>query len=33
MSEEDLLKQPLAGSLFIVKDCGYKGLPAQKFKG
>lgn len=33
MREEDLLKQPLAGSLFVVKDCGYKGLPAQKFKG
>lgn len=31
--EEDLMKQPLAGSLFVVKDCGFRGLPAQKFKG
>ena len=33
MREEDLIKQPLAGSLFVIKDCGFKGLPAQKFKG
>ena len=33
MREEDLEKQPLAGSLFVVKNCGYKGLPAAKFKG
>ena len=33
LSEEDLIDQPLAGCLFVVKDCGYKGLPAQKFKG
>jgi sugar lactone lactonase YvrE len=33
MSEEALKQQPLAGSLFVVKDCGFKGLPAAKFKG
>ena len=33
MSEEALQQQPLAGSLFVLKDCGYKGLPAAKFKG
>lgn len=33
MSEEALKEQPLAGSLFVLKDCGYKGLPAAKFKG
>jgi sugar lactone lactonase YvrE len=33
MSEEALKEQPLAGSLFVVKDCGFKGLPAAKFKG
>ncbi len=33
MPEEILMKQPLAGSLFVIKDCGFKGLPAQKFKG
>lgn len=33
MNEEALKQQPLAGSLFVLKDCGYKGLPAAKFKG
>ena len=33
MSDEALQQQPLAGSLFVLKDCGYKGLPAAKFKG
>jgi sugar lactone lactonase YvrE len=33
MGKEALQQQPLAGSLFILKDCGYKGLPAAKFKG
>lgn len=33
MPEEDLKQQPLAGCLFVVKDCGFKGLPAAKFKG
>jgi sugar lactone lactonase YvrE len=33
MSDEDLQNQPDAGKLFVVKNCGFKGLPAQKFKG
>jgi sugar lactone lactonase YvrE len=33
MSEEALKEQPLAGSLFVLKDSGFKGLPAEKFKG
>ncbi len=33
MNEEDLKKQPLAGQLFVIKDCGVKGLLAAKFKG
>jgi sugar lactone lactonase YvrE len=33
LSEEDLQNQPDAGKLFVVKDCGVKGPPAQKFKG
>ncbi len=33
MSEEALKEQPLAGSLFVLKNCGFKGLPAAKFKG
>ena len=33
LNEEDLASQPLAGCLFIVKDCGCKGIVAQKFKG
>lgn len=32
MSEEALIKQPDAGKLFVVKNCGVKGTPAQKFK-
>ena len=31
LSDEELLKQPLAGSLFVIKDSGYKGLPANTF--
>ncbi|HYK48024.1 MAG TPA: SMP-30/gluconolactonase/LRE family protein [Parafilimonas sp.] len=33
LSEEELSSQPLAGCLFVVKDCGYKGTATQKFKG
>jgi sugar lactone lactonase YvrE len=33
LNEESLQKQPHAGKLFIVKNCGVKGTPAQKFKG
>lgn len=32
LSEEDRQKQPDAGKLFVVKNCGIKGRPAQKFK-
>ena len=32
LSEEELIEQPLAGSLFIIKNCGFTGLPAFKFK-
>src|SRR5205809_7284006 len=33
MSTEDLHMQPHAGKLFVIKNFGVKGLPAQKFKG
>ena len=33
MSEDALQQQPHAGKLFVVKNCGCKGLPAEKFKG
>ncbi|MBV9963204.1 MAG: SMP-30/gluconolactonase/LRE family protein [Parafilimonas sp.] len=33
MSEELLKQQPHAGKLFVVKNCGAKGLLAKKFKG
>jgi sugar lactone lactonase YvrE len=33
LTEEELLEQPLAGSLFVVRNCGYKGLPAFEFNG
>ncbi len=28
---EELQKQPLAGSLFVIRNCGYEGLPAFEF--
>lgn len=31
LSEEELKQQPLAGSLFVVSNCGYTGLPADRF--
>lgn len=31
LGKEELGKQPLAGSLFVVRNCGHKGLPAYKF--
>jgi sugar lactone lactonase YvrE len=31
LTEDDLEKQPLAGSLFVIHNCGYKGLPAFEF--
>ena len=30
--EAELLKQPLAGALFVWKNSGYKGMPMVKFK-
>lgn len=31
LSETELAQQPLAGSLFVVKNCGYNGLPSFEF--
>lgn len=31
LSEKELVNQPLAGSLFVVKDSGWQGLPAHEF--
>ena len=31
LSEEALAAQPLAGEFFVVKNCGFKGLPAFEF--
>ncbi len=31
LSENELKKQPLAGSLFVWKDCGFTGMPAFEF--
>lgn len=33
MTEDELQKQPLAGSLFVVRNCGFTGLPAFEFEG
>ena len=32
LTEGELKKQPLAGSLFVVRNCGYKGVLAFEFK-
>ena len=32
LNEAELGKQPLAGSLFVIKNCGYKGIPANEFR-
>ncbi len=32
LDESDLVKQPLAGSLFVYKNIGPRGLPADKFR-
>ena len=32
LSEQELAMQPLAGSLFVIRDCGFKGLPAYEFQ-
>ncbi|MEJ7821683.1 MAG: SMP-30/gluconolactonase/LRE family protein [Chitinophagaceae bacterium] len=31
LTEHELEKQPLAGSLFIIRNCGFKGTPAFEF--
>lgn len=31
LTETELKDQPLAGSIFVVKDCGFTGMPATKF--
>ncbi len=31
LSEEELKRQPLAGSLFVIENCGYTGMPANIF--
>ncbi|WPU92052.1 SMP-30/gluconolactonase/LRE family protein [Mucilaginibacter sabulilitoris] len=31
LSDDDLKNQPLAGALFVWKNCGYKGMPAFEF--
>jgi sugar lactone lactonase YvrE len=31
LSEEALKKQPLAGALFVIPDCGFRGMPAFEF--
>ncbi|MFX0557828.1 SMP-30/gluconolactonase/LRE family protein [Maribacter sp. CXY002] len=31
LTDEELKNQPLAGSLFVIKNCGYQGVPAFKF--
>ena len=33
LTDEELQRQPLAGSLFVVKNSGYEGLPAVRFAG
>ena len=33
LTDEQLTAQPLAGSLFVVKDCGFSGLMPAKYKG
>ena len=32
LSENELKRQPLAGSLFVVQKCGFKGMPAFEFR-
>jgi sugar lactone lactonase YvrE len=32
LSQKQLQREPLAGSLFVIKNCGYKGLPACEFR-
>ncbi len=32
LTDDELQKQPLAGSLFVIRNCGFTGLPAFEFK-
>ena len=32
LSEKELAEQPLAGSVFVITDCGFTGVPAFKFR-
>jgi sugar lactone lactonase YvrE len=32
LTEEEQKQQPLAGSLFVIDHCGYKGVPAVEFR-
>jgi sugar lactone lactonase YvrE len=32
ITEDELNEQPLAGSLFVIHNCGFKGMPAFEFK-
>ena len=32
LSEPQLQEQPLAGSLFVIRDCGHEGLPANEYR-
>lgn len=31
LTEDELEKQPLAGSLFVINNCGFNGVPAFEF--
>ena len=31
LTDEELKQQPFAGSLFVIHDCGFKGIPAVEF--
>ena len=33
LSEQELKEQPLAGALFVIKNCGFKGIAPFDFKG
>jgi sugar lactone lactonase YvrE len=33
LSKDDLEQQPLAGSLFVIKNCGYRGLAPHRYAG
>jgi sugar lactone lactonase YvrE len=32
LTETEIKKQPLAGALFVLRDCGFKGIPAFEFE-